>query len=246
MTNRVEQLISQIVHKLKNDQTPYGTWTYPFDTGISTDAYMIILIRSLEMNDEHLVRDLTERILSKQEANGAWKLFYDEGDGNLSATVEAYYSLLYAGYVSKEDNRMLAAKKFILANGGLEKTHMLTKIMLALTGQYPWPPHFPIPVEMILLPLHFPINFYDFSVFGRANLAPIMIVANNKYVRTTKRSPNLSDLSLSGAADNFFNIQDIQEFLSLIEHDLTSLLGFPQTIHSIAINRTKQYMLDHI
>ncbi|MFJ7936053.1 squalene--hopene cyclase [Sporosarcina sp. NPDC096371] len=246
MTNRVEQLIGQIVQQLKNDQNPNGTWTYPFDTGISTDAYMIILVRSLEMNDEQLVHDLTERILSKQQANGAWKLFHDEDDGNLSATVEAYYSLLYSGYVSKEDSRLLAAKQFILANGGLEKTHMLTKIMLALTGQYPWPAHFPIPVEMILLPLHFPINFYDFSVYGRANLAPIMIVADKKYVRTTKRSPNLSALSLSGAADNFFNLQDIQEFLSLIEHDLTSLLGFPQTIHSLAINRTKQYMLDHI
>ena len=205
MTNRIEQLISQLVQQLKNDQTPDGSWNYPFETGISTDAYMIILLRSLEINDENLIRELTERILSKQEANGAWKLFHDEDDGNVSATVEAYYSLLYSGYVSKEDNRLLAAKKFILANGGLEKSHMFTKIMLALTGQYPWPAYFPIPVEIILLPLHFPINFYDFSVYGRANLAPIMILANKKYVKTTNRSPNLSDLSLSGATDEFFN-----------------------------------------
>ncbi len=198
MKYRTEQLISRLVQQLKNDQTPDGSWDYPFETGISTDAYMIILLRTLEINDEDLIRELTERILSKQEANGAWKLFHDEGDGNVSATVEAYYSLLYSGYVSKEDNRLLAAKKFILANGGLEKSHMFTKIMLALTGQYPWPAYFPIPVEIILLPLHFPINFYDFSVYGRANLAPIMILANKKYVKTTKRSPNLSDLSLSG------------------------------------------------
>ena len=211
MTYRTEQLISQLVQQLKNDQTPDGSWDYPFETGISTDAYMIILLRTLEINDENLIRELTERILSKQEANGAWKLFHDEGDGNVSATVEAYYSLLYSGYVSKEDYRLLAAKKFILANGGLEKSHMFTKIMLALTGQYPWPAYFPIPIEIILLPLHFPINFYDFSVYGRANLAPIMILANKKYVKTTKRSPNLSDLSLSGTADEFFNIQDIQE-----------------------------------
>ena len=143
MTYRIEQLINQLVQQLKNDQTPDGSWNYPFETGISTDAYMIILLRTLEINDENLIRELTERILSKQEANGAWKLFHDEGDGNLSATVEAYYSLLYSGYVSKEDNRLLAAKKFILANGGLEKSHMFTKIMLALTGQYPWPDSFP-------------------------------------------------------------------------------------------------------
>ena len=208
LKNRTKQLISQLVQQLKNDQTPDGSWNYPFETGISTDAYMIILLRTLEINDENLIHELTERILSKQEINGAWKLFHDEGDGNISATVEAYYSLLYSGYVSKEDYRMLAAKKFILENGGLEKSHMFTKIMLALTGQYTWPAYFPIPVEIILLPLHFPINFYDLSVYGRANLAPIMILANKKYVKTTNRSPNLSDLSLSEAADDFFNLED--------------------------------------
>lgn len=226
MTYRTEQLISQLVQQLKNDQTPNGSWNYPFESGISTDAYMIILLRSLEINDENLISELTARVLSKQEANGAWKLFRDEGDGNISSTVEAYYSLLYSGYVNKDDFRLLAAKKFILANGGLEKSHMLTKIMLAITGQYPWPAYFPLPVEIILLPLHFPINFYDISVYGRANLAPIMILASKKYVKITTRSPNLSDFTLSGATDEFLNIQEFQEFFSLIEHDLKSLLGF--------------------
>jgi sporulenol synthase len=246
LTIRTEQLISQLIQQLKNDQTSDGSWNYSFETGISTDAYMIILLRTLEINDENLVGELTERILSKQEANGAWKLFHDEGNGNISATVEAYYSLLNSGYVSKDDYRLLAAKKFILANGGLEKSHLFTKIMLALTGQYPWPAYFPIPIEIIQLPPHFPINFYDLSVYGRANLAPIMILANKKCVKTTKRSPNLSDLSLPGAADEFFNIQDIQELFSMIEHDLKSLLGLSQTNHSLAVNRMKQYMLDHI
>ncbi len=246
MTYRIEQLISQLVQKLKNDQTPDGSWNYPFETGISTDAYMIILLRTLEKKNEHLIGELTERILSKQETNGAWKLFHDEDEGNVSATVEAYYALLYSGYVSKEDNRLLAAKKFILANGGLENSHLLTKIMLALTGQYPWPSYFPIPVEIILLPLHFPINFYDISVYGRTNLAPIMILASQKYAKTTNRSPNLSDLSLSDATDELFNKQDIQEFFSMIEHDLKSLLGLPLKIHDLAMHRTQQYMLDRI
>ena len=161
--------MSQLFQQLQKDQAADGSWDYPFETGISTDAYMIILLRTLEMNDEGLIHELTERILSKQEENGAWKLFHDEDDGNISATVEAYYSLLYGGYISQEDERLLAAKRFILTHGGIEHSHMFTKIMLALTGQYTWPAYFPIPVEIILLPLHFPVNFYDFSVYGRAN-----------------------------------------------------------------------------
>ncbi|KAB7705631.1 squalene--hopene cyclase [Bacillus aerolatus] len=248
MKHHTEELVRQIIRQLKESQTPDGSWDYPFETGISTDAYMIILLRTLEINDEDLIRELTERIWRKQEKNGAWKLFHDEEHGNISATVEAYYSLLYSGYYTKKDKRLQAAKKFILASGGIEQSHMFTKIMLSLTGQYPWPPFFPIPVEMLLLPLSFPVNFYDFSVYGRANLAPIMIAANKKYSKKTKKSPNLSGLFVS-RADDFFNWPETREsksFFSLIGQGIQQLVGLPQYIHSLAIHRAKQYMLDHI
>ncbi|MFK2826457.1 squalene--hopene cyclase [Bacillus sp. B190/17] len=248
MNQHTKKLISHIVHTLKEAQTTDGSWDYPFDTGISTDAYMIILLRTLEINDEDFIRGLTKRILSKQEKNGAWKLFHDEGSGNMSATVEAYYSLLYSGYYSKNDPRLQAAKTFILANGGIERSHLFTKIMLALTGQYRWPLCFPIPIEIILLPLYFPINFYDFSVYGRANLAPIMIVANSKYSKKTKESPCLSDLFAS-REDSFFNWPETRESnrcISIIKQGIKHLVGFPHYLHSLAIQRMKQYMLDRI
>lgn len=43
--------------------------------GYSTDAYMIILLRTLEIDDEELIEGLCRRILSKQQQSGAWKLF---------------------------------------------------------------------------------------------------------------------------------------------------------------------------
>lgn len=248
MKDQTNDLILHIIQQLEKAQSPNGSWDYPFETGISTDAYMIILLRSLEINDEDLIRSLSERILSKQEKNGAWKLFHDEGDGNLNATVEALYALRYSGYYPKEDQRLRQAKKFILANGGIEKSHMLAKIMLALTGQIPWPAFFPIPIEMILLPPSFPINFYDISNFGRSNLAPIMILATKKYSKKTKKSPKLTDLFIS-RVDDFFKWPETREskrFFSLISEGIKNLVGLPEYIHSMAINRTKQYMLDHI
>ncbi|MFL6558169.1 MAG: squalene--hopene cyclase, partial [Bacillus sp. (in: firmicutes)] len=83
--------IDWIIKKLRKDQSPDGSWNYPFETGQSTDAYMIILLRTLELNDEELIQGLVSRIFSKQGENGAWKLYYDEDEGNLSSTVEAYY-----------------------------------------------------------------------------------------------------------------------------------------------------------
>src|SRR4051794_39286791 len=106
--NRLDSGINWVTETLRKDQSPDGSWGYPFETGISTDAYMIILLRTLEINDEELIKGLCKRIFSKQEKNGAWKLFYDEGDGNLTATLESYYALLYSGYYDKNDKRLLA------------------------------------------------------------------------------------------------------------------------------------------
>nr|WP_307189598.1 hypothetical protein [Heyndrickxia coagulans] len=39
---------------------------YPFDTGTTTDAYMIILLRTLAVQEDQLIRGLAQRILSKQ------------------------------------------------------------------------------------------------------------------------------------------------------------------------------------
>ena len=248
MKSQIKGLIRQIVRQLKQAQTSDGSWDYPFETGISTDAYMIILLRTLEIDDEDLIRGLAERILSKQGESGAWKLFHDEEEGNVTATVEAYYSLLYSGYYTKEDQRLRAAEKFIIAKGGIEKSHMLAKIMLALTGQYRWPPCFPIPIEIILLPLSFPINFYDLSVFGRANLVPIMVLSEKKYSKKTKKSPDLSNLFVS-RTNNVFNwpeTRETQKLCSLIGQEATRLIGFPHYTRSLAIHRAKQYMLDHI
>ncbi|MED1467710.1 squalene--hopene cyclase [Bacillus salipaludis] len=239
--------IDWIVGKLKNDQSPDGSWNYPFETGISTDAYMIILLRTLELHDEELIQGLAKRILSRQEKNGAWKIFYDEGEGNLTATIEAYYALLYSGYYQKNDRRLRAAKRFILANGGLEEASMYTKVMLAITGQFNWPKFSPMPVEIILLPLSFPVNFYSFSVFGRANLTPIMILADKKFTLTTAKSPNLSELQLDrNTPDPWIRSGEMRSLFSFLEDGVKNLLGLPGDLHRLAIERAKKYMLDRI
>ncbi|WP_257346825.1 squalene--hopene cyclase [Pseudalkalibacillus decolorationis] len=247
MKKAVEYEINRIISILVKDQTPDGSWDYAFDTGITTDAYMIILLRTLEINDEMLIQALVRRILSKQEQNGAWKLFYDEDHGNLSATIEAYYALLYSGYRNKKDKELLSAKQFILSTGGIEKASMFTNIMLALTGQLQWQSEFPLPAEIMLLPLSSPINFYDFSVFGRANLAPILILNDRKYQKKTKRSPNLSDLFVNrGIVHPYDQPEEWRNIFSSMKTELQKVTNPNQNIQRLAIERAKQYMLNHL
>ncbi|MEH7482735.1 squalene--hopene cyclase [Neobacillus drentensis] len=239
--------IDWIIKKLRTDQAPDGSWDYPFETGQSTDAYMIILLRTLELNDEELIQGLVSRIISKQGENGTWKLYYDEGEGNLSATVEAYYALLYSGYVKKDDKRLRAAKRFIVSKGGFEEVSIFTKVMLSLTGQYIWPDFSPLPVEFILLPHYFPINFYSFSVNGRANLTPIILLADKKFFIKTKQSPNLSELHLHRNQEKtWFRSSEYRSLLAFIEEGVKRLMGLPEQLHQLAIERAKKYMLDHL
>ncbi|WHX98783.1 squalene--hopene cyclase [Neobacillus sp. DY30] len=241
------KVIDWLVETLRRDQSPDGSWNYPFETGLSTDAYMIILLRTLEINDEELIKGIAERILSRQGKNGSWKLFYDEREGNLTATVESYYALLYSGYYDKKDKRLQTAKKFILSKGGIEEVSMFTKVMLALTGHLKWPSFSPMPIEIILLPLSFPINFYSFSVYGRANLTPMMILADKKLSIMTSRSPDLSDLRVGRlVSESWIRSEEMRSLISFIEDGVKNLIGLPQQLHKLAIKRAKKYILDHI
>ncbi|WP_233569815.1 squalene--hopene cyclase [Falsibacillus albus] len=239
--------MNRIANQFVLDQAENGAWQYPFETGIASDCSMIILLRTLEINDEEeLIKELVERIAGKQEEDGSWKLFHDQEKGNVTSTVEAYYALLYSGYRDPKDEKIQAARRFILANGGASEVHLFLKILLALTGQCAWP-HFPINIEVMLLPDSFPINLFDLSVYGRANLIPFLLLANLNFRRRTPRSPDLSDL---------FQQRDVRFFTEDQEEDVRSVIQFIKqgvkslkyhgNLRELTLYRAEKYMLDRI
>lgn len=250
MKDKVLVEIDRYVSLLKKSQADDGSWDYPFDTGVATDAYMIVLLRSLEMDDEALIQSLVGRILSKQENYGAWKLFADQKNGHVTTTVEAYYALLFSGYVDADAPSLEKAKRYIVAHGGVEKASMFTKTMLALTGKTDWPDVFPVPIEAILLPVSFPINFYDLSVFGRANLTPLAILGNNQFQLRMKGSPDLSGIIQKTRSEQPFDElqrnRELRDYFMKLAQSMASLTGMVGNLEERAIDQAKQYMLDRI
>ncbi|WP_080875952.1 squalene--hopene cyclase [Oceanobacillus timonensis] len=246
MKEKVDVEINRLVDRLTKEQEHDGSWAYPFETGISTDCYMIILLRTLEMDDEDLIDALVSRILRKQGKNGAWKIFHDEGEGNLTATVEACYALLYSGHRKKEDREIRLATRFIQRHGGLKEINMFAKVMLALTGQYKWPRYLPVPVQFILFPVSFPLNLFDLSLYARSNLVPILITADYKFSRKTKRSPDLSYLFLQRGDDGDWEaeLNDWRSFQTPFQRGIGSLIGNPEQLHELALQRAEDYMLN--
>lgn len=89
---------------------------------------------------------------------------------------------------------MIRAREFILAKGGLSAAGSYTKVMLAITGHYPWGNAPYLPVEMVLLPTWAPINFFDFNGYARVHVAPISICASKNYAHKLPGDADLSDL----------------------------------------------------
>ncbi|MGJ9385383.1 squalene--hopene cyclase [Salipaludibacillus sp. CF4.18] len=245
MEKKIHHTIEYLTNVLRAAQEEDGSWHYCFESGPMTDAYMIILLRSLHDDDEELIKILVNRLLAIQNKNGAWKLFKDETDGNLSATIDAYFALRYSGYVDEQDQLMVRAKSFIIKNGGLTNAQELTKVMLSLTGQLPWPIHLQIPIEFILLPRSSPISLYDFVGYARVNIVPILITSNLKYHLKSSRTPDLSDLIVQRQLN-----EDTSELsrglLTTVKKEINKLINFPKNLRSLAFENSKQFMLSRI
>ena len=231
----VQNEMNRLIQQIKESQLSNGAWKYCFETGPMTDAYLLMVLRILEYEDEELIKKLYNRLINTQQANGSWKL-YEDDEGNLSATVEAYTSLLYSGYVCPTDEKMKKAESFILTNGGIEKTHPSTKFMLALHDLYPWPSIFPLPLFLLNIPSFLPFHFYKFSSYVRAHLAPIMILGHKKFTIKNDWTPDLSHL--------FLNSKTGRPKKGGI---LSSLRSFSSTLFSKrTLKKTEIYMLRNI
>lgn len=250
----VQPAIRSIQTFLLNRQKEDGSWRFCLESSPMTDSHMIILLRTLGIDDEDLIEKLAGHIAAGQQDNGAWKLYPDEAHGHLSTTIDCYYALLFSGRYTKNEPRMALARSFIRENGGLTKANMLTKLTTSLTGQYQWPEHFVVPVELTLLHPSFPVSFYDFVGYARVHLAPIMICADRKYVRKLPHTPDLSDLytatpiapgvyphlTLEGFA------REGQSFLSTIHNYVQKLPFLPGQLHELALRRLEQFILARI
>jgi sporulenol synthase len=256
VSGEVHEEIRRITDELSVLQANDGSWRFCFENGVLTDAYMIIALRSLEMADEHLIRELHDRLLTAQHADGSWRVYHDEEDGNLSATVECFYALLYSNYSRETDSALLKAKRFILSKGGLRNINgVLTKVMLAATGQYSWPAPLMIPLEVVLLPSSFPISIYDFSGYARVHIIPVLLLADRQFTIKTNRSPDLSGLLANHSGNRLRHFdsdaprppsRELQTVLEHIKTGISSLTGVPRQLHEVAKKRAERYMLERI
>ena len=172
--NSYDNLLKNQNHK----KLKQGCYVYELEADTTITSEYILLMHFLGKIEIKLQEKMVKYILSKQNQEGGWPLFYD-GETDLSASVKAYYALKLAG-LDENSREMIKAKKCILLKGGVEKVNVFTRITLALYGQITWSSIPFMPIEIMLFPNWFPFNIYKISYWSRTVLVPLLIIMRRK------------------------------------------------------------------
>ncbi len=234
----------------RREQKPEGYWYYPLEANATMDAEYIFFNHFMGLVDEKKHKRICEHLLAVQADDGAWPLF-DKGPGHLGNTIEAYFALKLTGY-SADHPALVKAREFILAQDGLAKAQVFTRIFLAYFGQFPWHGVPALPVEMVLLPPWFPLNIYEMSSWARGTVVPLSIILAHRpavpipaswgVTELWKDPPERADLSFPSSSqlvswENFFIVVD----------KLLKFLGRSpvKPLRRRALSKAERWVLDH-
>ena len=178
---RVSAALQHATEHLIGRQAPAGWWKGELRTNVTMDAEDLLLRQFLGVLEDDDLTQSARWIRSQQRSDGTWATF-EGGPPDLSTTIEAYAALRLAGD-GPDDPHMAAARRFVLAAGGLEASRVFTRIWLALFGEWSWDELPSMPPELVFLPSWFPLNVYDWACWARQTVVPITVVATLRPVR---------------------------------------------------------------
>ena len=189
----VEGTIQRAQQHLLSLQSKKGYWVGELEADASVTAGYIPLMYFMvgEVDPARKKKAITYA-LSKQASDGSWPSYHG-GPGDLSVSVQVYFALKLGG-VSAEEPFMQKAREFILDKGGITGTKTLTKIWLAIFGQFDWRGTPSLPVEVVLFPNRFPFNIYDFASWSRATIVALAVILTNRPVCTVPSRANIGEL----------------------------------------------------
>ena len=190
---RLDEAIAMAAGHLAGLQYPRGYWVGELEADASVTAgYIPLMYFMTGRVDQAKQRKAVNYVLSKQNQDGSWPSYFG-GRGELNVTVQNYFALKLAGRSAKEP-LMRRSKEFILAHGGAAKANTLTKVWLALFGQYDWQRTPTVPVELMFLPGWYPFSIYDFASWSRETIVALMVISDTRPVCRVPESVGVSEL----------------------------------------------------
>ena len=178
-------------------QSPEGFWAGELEADASVTAGYLPLMHFLKGTvDEGRKSKIVASLLRRQAVDGSWSV-YTDGPGDLSVSIQVYFSLKLSG-IPESSPLLSRAREFILGHGGIAKANLFTKLWLALFGQFDWRGVPLIPPEIMLLPAWSPFNIYDLASWSRATIVALSVVTVRKPVCEVPAAFGVSELYAGG------------------------------------------------
>jgi len=186
---KVRPILKESVKVLLEQQDGQGCWSFPAHLGshfISLYALYLEWLRFRGFSSRLDLNRLARLLLETQLPDGSWRQARDPAlpSGDINATVFNYAALkFFRASIPTADVRpaMDAARRFILAAGGIDSTNQFTKLFLALFGLRGWEEIGQIPYLIFLDAL--PFNYRQFSQWVIPHLIPIAYLRHNRVSR---------------------------------------------------------------
>ncbi len=203
-TSKLDATIAASQNYLLSTQYPDGYWWTELESNVTMVAEAILLHKIWGTDGTRPLAKAENYLRREQRSHGGWELFYGDG-GHLSTSIEAYMALKLLG-VSSTDPAMIKAKDFILAQGGISKSRIFTKLHLALIGCYSWQGIPALPPWIMLLPESFPFTIYEMSSWARGSTVPLLIVFDRKPIFRVNPAISLDELYVEAAGNVKFEL----------------------------------------
>ena len=131
---RVRDAIDRACGNLFAKQHPEGWWCGELEADAMLEADYIFGHILLGTGDPARLERALAEMLRYQNEDGGWSI-YPGGPSNISLSVKCYFACKLMGW-SAEHPRLVKAREWILANGGVVECNTFTKIYLCLIGHY--------------------------------------------------------------------------------------------------------------
>jgi squalene-hopene/tetraprenyl-beta-curcumene cyclase len=193
----LEWAVSRAAKWLLARQHDDGHWVFELEADATIPSEYILLQHYLDTIDVETEQSIARYLRATQGAHGGWALFYG-GEFDLSASIKAYFALKAVGDPIDAPH-MARARAAILARGGVGKSNVFTRILLALWGEVPWRAVPVMPVEMMLLPRWFPFHLDKISYWSRTVVVPMVVLMAKRPRAKNPRGVTIAELFLEPA-----------------------------------------------
>lgn len=189
LTRAIEKAQSWLLQR----QSAEGFWVGELEADASVAAgYITVMFFMRGTVDRFRQRKVLNYVFGRQNGDGSWSAYHG-GPGDVSVSVQVYLACKIAG-VAADDPRMQRARNFILSAGGIGKVNVITRVWLALFGQFDWRWTPAVPPELMLLPKRFILSLYDFASWSRATIVALALLWATKPVCRLPRWARIDEL----------------------------------------------------